>query len=163
MCRPSILGYFAANYPLDASIFSYSIGDLKIGTYGRIFSGNPTTPLSTLLETCLKKCISSVPIVDENGVLLDIFSRSDVMNIAAEAEHNLDSTIADVTNAYPNHDVYVCKRQDTLRAVLQHMMRTGAQRLFCITDNKAVEGVVSVGDVFKFFVELEGLSSEWTK
>ena len=53
--------------------------------------------------------------------------------------------------------------QDTLRAVLQHMMRTGAQRLFCITDNKAVEGVVSVGDVFKFFVELEGLSSEWTK
>mmetsp|Transcript_87146 Transcript_87146/g.151628 ORF Transcript_87146/g.151628 Transcript_87146/m.151628 type:complete len:340 (-) Transcript_87146:489-1508(-) len=152
VCRPSILGYFVANYPMDATLFSHSISDLKIGTFGRIFTGTPQTPLFTLLDTCVNRGISAVPIVNEDGRLLDVFSRYDVMNLAVEAEHSLDSTIADVNAAYPSNQVFTCTRKDTLREVLQHLMRTGAQRLVCINESKAVEGIISVGDIFDFFV-----------
>jgi len=157
VCHPSILGYFVANFPLDATIFSYSIGDLKIGTYGRIFTGTPQTPLFTLLDTCVKKGVSSVPIVDEKGTLLDVFSRQDVMNVATEAEHSLESAIADINAAYPNRELPTCQKQDSLRAVLRQFMRTGASRLICVGEQRAVDGIVSVVDVFRFFIELSGV------
>eukprot|EP00668_Euglena_longa_P011842 GGOE01014262.1.p1 GENE.GGOE01014262.1~~GGOE01014262.1.p1 ORF type:complete len:332 (-),score=81.94 GGOE01014262.1:119-1114(-) len=161
ICRPSILSYFVANYPLDAPIFSYSVGDLKIGTFNRIFTGTPHTPLFTLLDTCVKKAVSSIPIVNEKGVLLDVFSRQDVMNIAVEGDHSMDSTIAEINSAYYTHEVLVCKIEDSLRAVLQHLMRSGAQRLICVDDNKVVQGIVSVEDIFKFFIDLTGVSKAW--
>eukprot|EP00667_Euglena_gracilis_P014728 EG_transcript_15273 len=161
VCRPSILGYFVANYPLDAPIFSYSITDLKVGTFGRIFTGTPHTPLFTLLDTCVKKVVSSIPIVDEKGTLQAVFSRQDVMSIAVEAEHTLESTISEIQAAYPPGDLPVCKKQDSLRAVLQHLLRTSAQRLICVDENRVVEGIVSVEDVFKFFIELAGVSKGW--
>eukprot|EP00906_Rhabdomonas_costata_P022277 RCo032193 len=152
ICRPSVLGYFAANFPLDSKFFSYSVLDLKVGTFGRVWTGTPHTPLHTLLTTCMTKKVAALPITDEEGVLVDMFSRYDVMNIAAESDHNLDSTIAEINASFPTTCLYTCSKHDTLRAVLQHLMRTGAQRLVCVDGNHRVEGIVTVGDIFDLFI-----------
>ena len=70
--------------PPPPPLFSHSISDLNIRTFGPTFTGTPQTPLFTLLDTCVNRGISAVPIVNEDGRLLDVFSRYDVMNLAVE-------------------------------------------------------------------------------
>jgi hypothetical protein len=36
------------------------------------------TPLTSALQILLDKGVSSLPVVDESGVLLDVYSRSDI-------------------------------------------------------------------------------------
>eukprot|EP00997_Jenningsia_sp_PLL12_P008801 NODE_5634_length_562_cov_56.787524_g4900_i0.p1 GENE.NODE_5634_length_562_cov_56.787524_g4900_i0~~NODE_5634_length_562_cov_56.787524_g4900_i0.p1 ORF type:complete len:180 (-),score=66.54 NODE_5634_length_562_cov_56.787524_g4900_i0:22-537(-) len=150
--RPAVLGYVVANYPMDSSMFAYSIGDLGIGTYGRVFTGTTSSPLHALLAMCMSKGIAALPITDEDGVLVDMFSRYDVMHIAAEA-NTMDSSIMDINPTFSSTQLFVCSRKDSLRSVLQHMMQTSAQRLVCVNEHKRVEGVITVGDIFNFFIQ----------
>jgi hypothetical protein len=60
------------------SIFNYPIQTLGIGTYSHIVSALPESPLHHVLTLLYERKISAVPIVDEKGVVLDVYSNSDV-------------------------------------------------------------------------------------
>lgn len=63
---------------LILSIFNYSIQTLGIGSYQQIVTVLPESPLHHVLTLLYERKISAVPIVDQNGVILDVYSNSDV-------------------------------------------------------------------------------------
>eukprot|EP01012_Entosiphon_sulcatum_P063993 TRINITY_DN9243_c0_g1_i1.p1 TRINITY_DN9243_c0_g1~~TRINITY_DN9243_c0_g1_i1.p1 ORF type:complete len:401 (+),score=79.74 TRINITY_DN9243_c0_g1_i1:188-1390(+) len=152
---PPLLSYFVSLHPLTSPLFSYSLRDLKVGTFrdaGKpIHTGTPQTPLHVLLSDCMRHTVSVLPIVDEEGHLVDLFSRYDVMYIAQEAEYNLNVTLADISACLPKTPIFTCSKTTTFGAALQHLATSGARRLVCVDEANHVDGVVSVGDVFRFF------------
>ncbi len=60
------------------SFFSFSVGSLGIGTFKNVVTILKDTPLSVALKLLAERKISAVPVVDENGSVIDIYSKSDV-------------------------------------------------------------------------------------
>lgn len=49
---------------------------------------HPSTPLTSALTLLLESGVSVLPVVDDNGVLLDIYARSDITNLAKGNAYN---------------------------------------------------------------------------
>lgn len=156
--RKILLQYFAADFPLDSQMFVYSIFDLKVGTFGRnqIITLHPTATLYEYLSTMIDTGLGGVPVVDENGALVDVFSRYDIVYIAKEAERDLNTTFAEITYLRPSTPIYVCSRHDSLGSVFNHLMKFGVQRLIIVGDNDSiVDGIITIGDIVRFMFRFE--------
>lgn len=158
--RKILLQYFAADFPLDSQMFSYSIFDLKVGTFGREFvtTLNPMNTLEECLSLMIQTGLGGLPVVDESGALVDIFSRYDIVYIAREAERDLNTTFAEITHLRPANPIYTCSRDDSLGSVFNHLMKFGVQRLIIVGENdNIVDGIVTIGDIvhfmFRYFEE----------
>jgi len=84
--------------PSALPLLTQSIGHLGVGTYREDFdlSGKqpqivnktplhtllPTTPLTVAMSQLLQAGVSALPVVDEQGLLVDVYARSDVMALA---------------------------------------------------------------------------------
>lgn len=61
------------------SYFHETIYDLGIGTYEGIEVAKHDTPIIEALNKFVQKRVSALPIVDEEGKLLDIYAKFDVI------------------------------------------------------------------------------------
>ena len=59
--------------------FNSSICDLDIGTYKDIELAHHSTPIIEALHKFVNRRISALPIVDEEGRLIDIYAKFDVI------------------------------------------------------------------------------------
>ena len=59
--------------------FSESIYDLSIGSYENIEVGKHSMPIIEALRKFVDKRISALPIVDDDGKLIDIYAKFDVI------------------------------------------------------------------------------------
>jgi CBS-domain-containing membrane protein len=55
------------------------LSELKIGTYENIATASMSTPVIKVINMFVEQNISAVPIVDENGVVLNVYETIDVM------------------------------------------------------------------------------------
>ncbi len=60
-------------------IFSQSIEELSVGSFDSVAALGLHSTLIQVLDLMIKKSISIVPIVDENGVVVDVFYKSDII------------------------------------------------------------------------------------
>jgi len=137
------------------SYFHQSIDDLGIGTYEDIEVAKYDTPIIEALNKFVKKRVSALPIVDDEGKLLDIYAKFDVINLAAEKTYNnLDVTLKEA-NEHRNEwfeGVHTCKRNDSLFAVMENIVKAEVHRLVIIDKDGKVCGVVSLSDILSFLV-----------
>ncbi|KAG4949217.1 hypothetical protein JHK84_042682 [Glycine max] len=110
--------------------------------------------------------VSSIPIVDDNDSLLDIYCRSDITALAknrAYAHINLDEMTVHQAlqlgqDAYSPYELrsqrcQMCLRSDPLHKVMERLANPGVRRLVIVeAGSKRVEGIVSLRDIFKFFI-----------
>ncbi|XP_042992739.1 sucrose nonfermenting 4-like protein isoform X9 [Carya illinoinensis] len=120
------------------------------------------------LSGILKSQVSSVPIVDDNDSLLDVYCRSDITALARDRAYthiNLDEmTIHQVKalrfgqESYPPYEprsqrCQMCLRSDSLHKVMERLANPGVRRLVIVeAGSKRVEGIVSLSDIFKFLL-----------
>eukprot|EP00126_Sphaerothecum_destruens_P002918 Sdes_comp16323_c0_seq1m5686 len=93
-----ILNFLQNNWTEDIPIafIRYSIHVLGIGTYKNIEKVTYSTPVISVLRLLASKRISAVPVVDDAGVIVDVYAKSDVINLAsAGAYNNLDISVKD--------------------------------------------------------------------
>ncbi|VDM65563.1 unnamed protein product, partial [Strongylus vulgaris] len=68
--------------------------ELGIGSWGDIVTIHVDTPLHDALEIFLRNRVSALPLVDENGRVVDIYAKFDVISLAAEKSYDrLDCTV----------------------------------------------------------------------
>ncbi|KAK2145884.1 hypothetical protein LSH36_649g00005 [Paralvinella palmiformis] len=131
-----------------------SIGELGIGTYENIATATPSTPLITALNIFVEKRISALPIVDEDGCIVDIYAKFDVINLAAEKTYNnLDITIEEaMKNRREGFEgVQTCSKSDSLATIIERIVKAEVHRLV-VADNNQVVGVVSLSDILQYLV-----------
>ena len=138
-------------YVLDQSILS-----LDVGTFEGVVTVLVDTPLIVILNTLFERSISAVPVINESGVLLGLFTSSDVSNLADEQRYNNldvtagDALVAEFDKQEPNH--VTCKRTESLRTVITRILYYRADRLVCVDNMNRVTGIVSVADILNFLV-----------
>ncbi|NWS39337.1 AAKG2 kinase, partial [Probosciger aterrimus] len=119
------LQLFMSEMPKPA-FMKKNLDELGIGTYHNIAFIHPDTPIIKALNIFVERRISALPVVDESGKVVDIYSKFDVINLAAEKTYNnLDIT---VTQALQHRSQYFegvvkCSMLETLETIVDRIVK----------------------------------------
>ncbi|KAL8596722.1 hypothetical protein ACOMHN_025772 [Nucella lapillus] len=76
------------------SFMGKTLKELAIGTYENVITASKDMPLIQALHLFVENRISALPVLDDEGMVCDIYAKFDVINLAAEKTYNnLDITI----------------------------------------------------------------------
>lgn len=132
-----------------------SLADLNLGTYDNIKTIKKETPLTEALNIFVASRVSALPVVDENQNLVNIYSKFDVIDLAAEKTYtNLDVTVIEALK-YRNSrfdGVASCKKDELLVTIMERIVQKEVHRLVIIDDEKKVTGIISLSDILTFIV-----------
>ncbi|XP_039646905.1 5'-AMP-activated protein kinase subunit gamma-2-like, partial [Perca fluviatilis] len=148
------LQLFVCEMPMPA-FMKQSLEDLSVGTYANIAYIHPDTPLITALSVFTHRRVSALPVVDHNGRVVDIYSKFDVINLAAEKTYNnLDVT---VTQALRHRSQYFegvmkCNKLETLETIVVRIVKAEVHRLVVVDEESRIVGIVSLSDILQALV-----------
>ncbi|KAG1681393.1 5'-AMP-activated protein kinase subunit gamma-2 [Nymphon striatum] len=145
---------FISDIP-QPSFLKKSIKELNIGTYENIATAKPDTPIITALNIFIEKRVSALPVVDDEGKVVDIYAKFDIINLAAERTYNnLDITIKQALEHRNEwfEGVHNCKVTDSLSSVMERICKAEVHRLVVVDDANRVKGVISLSDILKSLV-----------
>ncbi|CAL5330228.1 unnamed protein product [Camellia sinensis] len=153
------------NAPLSSALSLFvQVSGLGFSVYERQIFDNPMHTMNNWSGAE----VSSIPIVDDNDSLLDIYCRSDITALAkdrAYAQIRLDEMSIhqalqlgqDVSpyGFFNGQRCQMCLRSDPLHKVMERLANPGVRRLVIVeAGSKRVEGIVSLSDVFRFLLEV---------
>ncbi|KAJ7999150.1 hypothetical protein DPEC_G00212410 [Dallia pectoralis] len=136
-----------------------TLEELGIGTFQKIAVVRYDTPLYTALGMFVEQRVSALPVIDDNGRVVDIYSKFDVINLAAEKTYNnLDVT---VTKALQHRSQYfegvlTCNTHDTLESIINRLVEAEVHRLVVVDQQGVVKGIVSLSDILQALVLTNG-------
>lgn len=146
------------------------VGSLPLGTWqgdtsvGRLLVLTANMSFGTALRLLDQAGVSSIPIVDENGSLLDVYARSDITALAKDsiyAHVQLDQLsveqalqlIHNGAGGAPALRCQMCLRTDSLQHIMERLSIPGVRRIVCVeAGSKRVEGIITLSDVFNFLL-----------
>ncbi|EFO84372.1 hypothetical protein CRE_19909 [Caenorhabditis remanei] len=137
------------------SFMSCTPRELGIGAWGDILCCHIDTPIHDALELFLKNRVSALPLIDENGRVVDIYAKFDVISLAAENSYDkLDCTVQEALKHRSEwfEGVQTCMETDSLFQVLEAIVKAEVHRLIVTDQDKKVVGVVSLSDILKYLV-----------
>ncbi|XP_040922228.1 5'-AMP-activated protein kinase subunit gamma-2-like [Toxotes jaculatrix] len=148
------LQLFVCEMPMPA-FMKQTLEELGVGTYANIAYIHPDTPLITALSVFTHRRVSALPVVDHHGKVVDIYSKFDVINLAAEKTYNnLDVT---VTQALRHRSQYFegvmkCNKLETLETIVDRIVKAEVHRLVVVDEESHIVGIVSLSDILQALV-----------
>ncbi|XP_072858960.2 5'-AMP-activated protein kinase subunit gamma-2 isoform X6 [Pogona vitticeps] len=148
------LQLFVSEMPKPA-FMKKNLDELGIGTYDNIAFIHPDTPIIKALNIFVDRRISALPVVDESGKVVDIYSKFDVINLAAEKTYNnLDIT---VTQALRHRSQYFegvvkCSKLETLETIVDRIVKAEVHRLVVVNEAGSIVGIISLSDILQALV-----------
>lgn len=157
-------------------ILQQPIGSIRLGTWVPKIGESGSWPfamlrqnasLSAALSLLVQADVSSVPIVDDNHSLVDIYCRSDITSLAkdkAYAQIHLDEMsihqalqLGNDANssfgAFNGQRCQMCLPTDTLHKVMERLANPGVRRIVIVeAGTKLVKGIITLSDVFRFLL-----------
>jgi len=149
-----ILSFLMEKLSVKPPIFACTIESLGIGTYKNVVTVLKDTPLSFVLTYLAERNISAVPIVDENGSVIDVYAKSDVVALVKKPSvkfNFLDKAIGETLQERGTRRIHCCYKTETLELIVERLIATGVYRLICVDSTNRVEGIISISDILKFF------------
>jgi 5'-AMP-activated protein kinase regulatory gamma subunit len=137
------------------SFMQRTIEELGIGTYENIATAKPATPLIVALQMFVERRISALPVVDDEGRVVDIYAKFDVINLAAEKTYNnLDVTIEQaLKNRREGFEgVRKCLKSERLGLIMERIVKAEVHRLVVVDGEDRVQGMVSLSDILTYLV-----------
>uniref|UniRef100_A0AAQ5ZKR5 CBS domain-containing protein n=1 Tax=Amphiprion ocellaris TaxID=80972 RepID=A0AAQ5ZKR5_AMPOC len=148
------LQLFMCEMPKPA-FMKQTLGELGIGSYHDIAFIHPDTPIIKALNIFVERRVSALPVVDDSGKVVDIYSKFDVINLAAEKTYNnLDIT---VTQALKHRSQYFegvmkCHKMETMETIVDRIVKAEVHRLVVVDECSSIEGIVSLSDILQALV-----------
>ncbi|XP_057292903.1 5'-AMP-activated protein kinase subunit gamma-1-like isoform X2 [Hydractinia symbiolongicarpus] len=132
-----------------------SLEELRIGTYSKIATIHPWTTVIEALRIFADKGVSALPIVDDHHKCVDIYSKFDVINLAAERTYNnLDGSVQDALSHRQEgfEGVHKCQPTESLYVIIDRIANAKVHRLVVVNKEDRVLGIVSLSDILRFLV-----------
>lgn len=132
-----------------------SIAELGIGSYDNIAVAQKNTPLIEALNIFVSKRISALPVVDENGKVVEIYSKFDVINLAAEKTYtNLDITVEEAMKSRREsfEGVRSCMKTESLTTIMERIVKAEVHRLVIVDEAGRVDGIISLSDILSYII-----------
>ncbi|XP_076471198.1 uncharacterized protein LOC143301061 isoform X3 [Babylonia areolata] len=149
------------------SFMGKTLKELAIGTYSDVITASKDMPLIQALHLFVENRISALPVLDDEGMVCDIYAKFDVINLAAEKTYNnLDITIEEALKHRSAADSYegvaTCLETDRLEDVMENIVKAEVHRLVVVDENRQVKGIVSLSDLLNYII-LRPMAEDSTK
>nr|XP_012148367.1 PREDICTED: uncharacterized protein LOC100882269 isoform X2 [Megachile rotundata]XP_012148368.1 PREDICTED: uncharacterized protein LOC100882269 isoform X2 [Megachile rotundata]XP_012148369.1 PREDICTED: uncharacterized protein LOC100882269 isoform X3 [Megachile rotundata] len=132
-----------------------TLRELRIGTFENIETATEETSIILALKKFVERRVSALPIIDSEGKLVNIYSKFDVINLAAEKTYNnLDVSLREA-NEHRNEwfeGVQSCKLDETLFTIMEKIVRAEVHRLVVVDEDDKVIGIISLSDLLFYLV-----------
>ncbi|EDO00762.1 hypothetical protein SS1G_03235 [Sclerotinia sclerotiorum 1980 UF-70] len=144
-----ILKFISVNVE-ETEFLKKSVSDIKLGTYGDLQTANMDTPVIDVIHMMVKHSISSVPIVDKDSRVLNLFEAVDVITIIKGGVY--DGLTLTVGEALANRaedfaGIYTCSEEDRLDSIFDTIRKSRVHRLVVIDEEQHLKGVISLSDI----------------
>ncbi|CAF2518073.1 unnamed protein product [Rotaria sp. Silwood2] len=132
-----------------------TLEELNLGTYHNMHIIDENTTVIEALNQFVKYRISALPIVDSQRKLVNIYSKFDVIGLAADKTYtNLNMTIKEALSYRKERleTVAKCYKNETLAACMERIVKAEVHRLVVVDNDEHVIGVLSLSDLLNYIV-----------
>uniref|UniRef100_A0A3Q1BHF7 CBS domain-containing protein n=1 Tax=Amphiprion ocellaris TaxID=80972 RepID=A0A3Q1BHF7_AMPOC len=131
------------------------IQELRIGTFRNIATVQQTASLYDALSIFVERRVSALPVVDEQGKVVALYSRFDVINLAAQKTYNnLDMSMQEAVRRRTCYveGVIKCYPDETLETIICRIVTAEVHRLVLVDRSDVVKGIISLSDLLQAMV-----------
>lgn len=148
-----LLKFIAVNV-VETELLKKSVLEIGLGSYGPdLETATMDTPVIDVIHMMVKKSISSVPIIDSNRRVLNVFEAVDVITlIKGGAYEELTTTVGEALSKRAEEfaGIYTCSEDDRLDSIFDTIRKSRVHRLVVIDDDNLLKGVISLSDILKY-------------
>ncbi|XP_060944601.1 5'-AMP-activated protein kinase subunit gamma-3b isoform X1 [Limanda limanda] len=131
------------------------ISEVSIGTFKEIATVQELASVYDALTIFVERRVSALPVVNEQGKVVALYSRFDVINLAAQKNYNnLNMTMREAvaSRACCMEGVLKCYPYETLETIIDRIAKAEVHRLVLVDSNDVVRGIVSLSDLLQSLV-----------
>ncbi|XP_043931162.1 5'-AMP-activated protein kinase subunit gamma-3 isoform X2 [Protopterus annectens] len=132
-----------------------NVEELGIGTFEDIAMVNENASVHTALTIFVKRRVSALPVVDGSGKVVGLYSRFDVINLAAQKSYNnLDISVKEALQRriYCVEGIISCYSHESLETIIDRAVKEQVHRLVLVDEDNHVKGIVSLSDILQALV-----------
>ncbi|PKY49921.1 CBS-domain-containing protein [Rhizophagus irregularis] len=149
-----ILKFIAMNC-IDIKTLKKKLSEIKIGVYENIATARMSTPVIEIVNLLVERRISSVPIIDEDDKVLNVYDSVDVMTLirtGSYREMDLPVVKALLRRSEDFPGVHTCTLSDTLHSIFDLIKKAQVHRLIVVDSENRLQGIVSLSDIMRYLV-----------
>ncbi|XP_067460359.1 5'-AMP-activated protein kinase subunit gamma-3b [Thunnus thynnus] len=131
------------------------ISEVGIGTFKQIATVQESASVYDALTIFVERRVSALPVVNEEGKVVALYSRFDVINLAAQKNYNnLNMTMREAidSRACSMEGVLKCYPYETLETIIDRIAKAEVHRLVLVDSDDTVGGIVSLSDLLQALV-----------
>ncbi|OQD86524.1 hypothetical protein PENANT_c007G00930 [Penicillium antarcticum] len=156
-----ILKFVAVNVP-DTQQLRRPLGELLLGSYDNVATASMDTPVIDVIHILVERSISSVPIVNSEGVVYNVFESVDVITLIKGGVYDdLSLTVGEALKkrsvGFPG--IYTCSLNDGLDTIFDTIRKSRVHRLVVVDEHFKLKGVLTLSDILHYIL-LEGENEE---
>ncbi|OCT61002.1 hypothetical protein XELAEV_18047028mg [Xenopus laevis] len=132
-----------------------TILELGIGTFRDVAVVQDTSSVYNALEIFVERRVSALPVVNESGQVVGLYSRFDVIHLAAQKIYNnLNISVRDALRlrSLSIEGVLMCYPHESLEVVIDRIVREQIHRLVLVDEERRPRGIVSLSDILQALV-----------
>lgn len=129
------------------------LADLNIGSWN-IITATLDTPVLEAVKSLATHEMSSIPIVDSDNKLINVYEAVDVLALLKIQDLDLNLSVGEalLKRSDDFEGVYTCTPQDSLFVVLETIRKSRLHRLFIVDNDGRLLGVLTLGDILKYIL-----------
>ncbi|PGG96422.1 hypothetical protein GX51_07828 [Blastomyces parvus] len=157
-----ILKFVAVNVPSAAQKLRKPLREIHVGTYKDIVTATMDTPVIHVIHKLVERSISSVPIINSEGVVYNVFEAVDVITLIKGGKYDdLNLGVGEALKQRPVGfpGIYTCSPDDGLDTILATISRSRVHRLVVVDEHSRLKGVLALSDILRYLL-LEGEPDE---
>ncbi|XP_066517847.1 5'-AMP-activated protein kinase subunit gamma-1 isoform X2 [Hoplias malabaricus] len=131
------------------------IKEAGVGTFRNIATVQQTATVYDALSIFVERRVSALPVVDEERKVVALYSRFDVINLAAQKTYNnLSMTMQEAVRRRRCfvEGVIKCYPDETLETIIDRIVEAEVHRLVLVDRDNVVRGIISLSDLLQAVV-----------
>lgn len=149
-----ILKFVALNCR-ETHFLKRSIAELNIITGNNVASCQMTTPVIDVIQLLSQGNVASIPIVDAEGFLVNVYEAVDVLGLIKGGIYNdLSLTVGEALMRRSDdfEGVYTCTATDKLSTIMDNIRKSRVHRFFVVDQVGKLAGVLTLSDILKYIL-----------
>ncbi|XP_020776029.2 5'-AMP-activated protein kinase subunit gamma-3b [Boleophthalmus pectinirostris] len=131
------------------------ISEVGIGTFREIATVQESASVYDALTIFVERRVSALPVVNDQGKVVALYSRFDVINLAAQKNYNnLNMTMREALSSRTCwvEGVLKCYPYETLETIMNRIAKAEVHRLVLVDCEEVVRGIVSLSDILQALI-----------
>uniref|UniRef100_A0A8C1XEC4 Protein kinase, AMP-activated, gamma 3a non-catalytic subunit n=2 Tax=Cyprinus carpio TaxID=7962 RepID=A0A8C1XEC4_CYPCA len=148
------LHIFGASVP-KPRFLKMQIKDAGIGTFSDVATVSQMATVYDALSVFVERRVSALPVVDDDGKVVALYSRFDVINLAAQKTYNnLSMSMQEAVRRRRGYveGVIKCYPDETLDTAIDRIVKAEVHRLVLVDREDVVRGIISLSDLLQAIV-----------